>query len=392
VDFTGPLVQPGFTTKRFYQALPGGPAYIARLAEHCRKRGVAIHTSTRAKSLEQSSGRVSAVKAEHGGKPETFFATRGVVLASGDLSAAKDLREDLWGKDLEALQPLNPASTGDGHRMAMALGAHMVVRPDLVPHGTPRFAIPKHCGIAGTLPASRPMTRAMKWAMKILPQRLLRPFVMRAAMTALAPERALYDAGAIIVNHSGKRFVDERGAIGDAIAKQENGEAFVVFDGAVAKRFSAWPNFVSTAPGIAYAYVDDYRRARKDIFHEANSIAGLAKQLGCDASALRASLVERNGGQGTPPYIALGPLKTWLLLTQVGLAVDTKLRVLDAGGKPIPGLYAAGGVGQGGLSCTSYHHGHSLAWAFTSGRLAARSAAEDFSPMPNAGTQTQGAH
>ena len=180
------------------------------------------------------------------------------------------------------------------------------------------------------------------------------------------------------MNRDGKRFVEERGAVGDAIAKQPSGEAFVVFDGAVAEKFSAWPNFVSTAPGITYAYVDDYRRARRDIFYQAASINALAAKLGCNAANLRASLMERNGAEGRGPYIALGPLKTWLLLTQVGLAVDTNLRVLDGDDKPIPGLYAAGGVGQGGLSCTSYHHGHSLAWAFTSGRLAARHAAEEF--------------
>jgi hypothetical protein len=34
---------------------------------------------------------------------------------------------------------------------------------------------------------------------------------------------------------------------------------------------------------------------------------------------------------------------------------------------------SAGGAGQGGYS--SLHHGHSLGWAFTSGRLAGRAAA-----------------
>ena len=33
----------------------------------------------------------------------------------------------------------------------------------------------------------------------------------------------------------------------------------------MAELFSGWPHFISTAPGVAYAYVDDYRRNRKDI-------------------------------------------------------------------------------------------------------------------------------
>ena len=47
---------------------------------------------------------------------------------------------------------------------------------------------------------------------------------------------------------------------------QPDGEAFFVMDGELASAFRAWPNFISTAPGIAYAYLDDYRRNRPDIF------------------------------------------------------------------------------------------------------------------------------
>jgi predicted oxidoreductase len=47
--------------------------------------------------------------------------------------------------------------------------------------------------------------------------------------------------------------------------------------------------------------------------------------------------------------------------------------VLGAQDQPIPGLYAAGSAGQGGLLLKG--HGHHLIWAFTSGRLAGRAAA-----------------
>ena len=47
----------------------------------------------------------------------------------------------------------------------------------------------------------------------------------------------------------------------------------------------------------------------------------------------------------TPPYYALGPVKSWVLVTPVGVAVNARLEVLDAGGAAISGLYAAGGVG-----------------------------------------------
>ena len=42
-------------------------------------------------------------------------------------------------------------------------------------------------------------------------------------------------------------------------------------------------------------------------------------------------------------------------------------------GAVIPGLYAAGSTGQGGLLLEG--HGHHLGWAFISGRIAGRNAA-----------------
>ena len=58
-----------------------------------------------------------------------------------------------------------------------------------------------------------------------------------------------------------------------------------------------------------------------------------------------------------------------------GLAVDHEHRVLGAGDQPIPGLYAAGSTGQGGLLLKG--HGHHLAWAFASGRRAGQNAARE---------------
>ena len=50
-------------------------------------------------------------------------------------------------------------------------------------------------------------------------------------------------------------------------------------------------------------------------------------------------------------------------------AMDGRLSFLAL----IPGLYAAGSTGQGGLLLEG--HGHHLAWAFISGRIAGRNAA-----------------
>jgi succinate dehydrogenase/fumarate reductase flavoprotein subunit len=73
------------------------------------------------------------------------------------------------------------------------------------------------------------------------------------------------------------------------------------------------------------------------------------------------------------PFIALGPVKSYIVLTDGGLKVTERHEVLGPEDKPIRGLYAAGSAGQGGLLL--YGHGHHIAWAFVSGRRAGRHAA-----------------
>ena len=54
------------------------------------------------------------------------------------------------------------------------------------------------------------------------------------------------------------------------------------------------------------------------------------------------------------------------------------MQVLDQAGMPLRGLFAAGSVGQGGMVLEG--HGHHIAWAFASGRYAARSALGRLNP------------
>lgn len=217
--------------------------------------------------------------------------------------------------------------------------------------------------------------------MEHLPDRMLRPFVLAVMTTALAPAKGLFAHGAILVNENGTRFTDECGDPAIDVAAQPDKIAYIVFDRALAEKFSGWPNFISTAPGVAYAYFEDYRRNRKDIFHEARTVEELAGRLKVPADRLAQSIGEYNGrdaaGQRSrlerPPYYAMGPVKSYVVITDGGLAIDERMAVLDGDGNPIDGLYAAGSTGQGGLLLEG--HGHHLGWAFTSGRLAGRHAA-----------------
>jgi len=105
----------------------------------------------------------------------------------------------------------------------------------------------------------------------------------------------------------------------------------------------------------------------------------LAEGLSIDAKTLSASVTAHNGEAAAaltkPPFYALGQAKSYVVLTDGGLAVSNGLQVLGANDTPIPGLYAAGSVGQGGLMFKG--HGHHIGWAVTSGRLVGRIAAEE---------------
>jgi fumarate reductase flavoprotein subunit len=136
--------------------------------------------------------------------------------------------------------------------------------------------------------------------------------------------------------------------------------------------------------------VPDYRRNRPDVYAEASTVAELAHKLGMDQRTLHETIALRNAAaslQGAeaqrrslrdPPFIALGPVRAVFVHNEGGLAVDREHRVLGAQDRPIPGLYAAGATGQGGLLLKG--HGHHLAWAFVSGRRAGKFAARGTVP------------
>ena len=201
--------------------------------------------------------------------------------------------------------------------------------------------------------------------------------------TALGPSPGLFAAGAVLVNQLGERFCDELQNPSAEVPQQPSNVAYIVMDARIANQFEAWPNYISTAPGIAYAYLGDYRRSRRDIYHQSQTVAGLAASMGVAPESLQRAVSGTEGARAsdlpaltTPPYVALGPVRSYVVFTDGGLEVSGQLEVVRAGGEVIPGLFAAGSTGQGGLLLEG--HGHHLGWAFISGRIAGRNAALAF--------------
>ena len=365
VRFYGPMPEPPHRKPRMHTVLPNSLSFIHHLGNRARTIGVQMRFGARVSELLVEGGRVCGVRCADGA---LFQARRGVVLAAGDFTNDPDLKARYIGAQEAKVEGVNVTATGDGQKLALALGAR-IVNGDLALGPELRFIPPAKPNLLRSLPPTPVLAAAMQWAMNHLPARLLRPFVMSFVTTALAPSLSLFEQGARLMNRDGKRFCDERGSPALALADQPGKIGYILVDGELAKRFGAWPHFVSTAPGVAYAYIADYRRNRPDVFTEAGDLDALARRLQMDARVLRESAEGFEHG----PYIALGPVRPVFVHNEGGLAVDLEHRVLGVNDVVIPGLWAAGSTGQGGLLLKG--HGHHLAWAFVSGRRAGRFAA-----------------
>lgn len=386
VEFMGPLPEPPHRKPRLHAIIPHSRGYIFRLERACRRLGVTIRTSARVARLLRDGDRVVGVElaAVPGAPAEKIAARRAVILASGDFSSAPlAYKERFVSGPLLEIGGINPNSTGDGQRMGEEVGAE-ILNGDLVWGPEIRFQAPPHPSLVSRLPTNRWFARTLLLAMRHLPAPLLRPFLLGFVTTFLAPSHQLFQQGAILVNAEGARFCDELDRPQDHIGRQPDQKAYMVFDDVTAARFGAWPNFISTAPGVGYAYLPDYARSRPDIYSKADTIDALATKLAVPGAALAQAVSAHNQALNAgaadgrapilkPPFHALGPAKSWIVFGEGGLRIDSCFRVSNRSGQPIPGLYAAGSAGQGGVLLAG--HGNHLGWAFTSGRLAGRNAA-----------------
>ena len=347
VRFPAVELSSGQSAARSHHTPPRALVATLRAAFEATGRGKVL-VGHRAVALLRDPGRVVGVRVATPHGEGVVHARGGVVLASGGFSRSAELLEIFAPGQVGAIPYGGVGNTGDGLRMAWALGAGF-----------------RDMGyIAGTY-GSHPETGLEQ-------HELL----------------CAYYLGAIIVNTEGRRFVDESRSykvLGDACLRQPHGLGFEVFDSRVRAR---------SVPGVPLSDIDFLED--KGRLLRADSVPGLAELASIQADALVETVERYNaavrgeepdsfGRDGLcnhvgelvevvePPFYAY-PAKTLMTSTYCGLTVSPRAEVLDVTGAVIDGLYAAGEV-TGGFHGTAYMTGTSLGKGALFGRLAGQEAA-----------------
>jgi fumarate reductase flavoprotein subunit len=390
-SFVGPFSeQPIHRSPRMHNIVPNSRSYISVLRQAATRKGVEIRLGSQVLDLITSEGGVTGVRVNSLSGSRTIKINKAVILATGDYSSNKELRAQFMAKEWAQIEGFNPSCTGDGHLIGMAMGA-AIRNMDLCNGPNLRFVSPSQPIWVESLPTFPAFARLMGVVARHAPKYFFRLIAKRFLTVHTAPSTDIFRKGAILINKNGKRFTNElqNASLGIAVAEQPENVAYILFDSALARKFSVPPNYISTAPGIAYAYFHDYRTLRKDIVFIGQTIGQLAEKASISPTALTETVDKYNHfvlvgkdddfgrenlGQGLheAPFCILGPVKVYIPVVDGGLDVDCKCRVLNYEGEIIPGLYAAGSVGQGGLILPG--HGLHIAWALVSGRIAGRNA------------------
>jgi len=178
--------------------------------------------------------------------------------------------------------------------------------------------------------------------------------------------------GAILVNKSGKRFVNElstRKIVSDAISNLNENGAFLIFDQGIRNNFTA---------------VEFYDHV--GLVSHGESISDLAQNIGVTASNLNETITNWNESvtnktdkefgrsTGMEHKIAQGPffaihINPAIHYTMGGIHINPQTEVYDTDGNIIKGLYAAGEV-SGGLHGNNRIGGNSIAETVIFGRQA----------------------
>ena len=217
---------------------------------------------------------------------------------------------------------------------------------------------------------------------------------------------AMFSFPYLWVNSRGERFVDEgnlNGAyMGNALARQKDGVAYLIFDKSIVDRIKAiGPDVGGYLTADKELDLDaEFDKALEanlgEMFFRADSLEELAEKVGLPYEAFKATIDEYNHAcdTGYDELFAkdrryLQPVRTPRFYairrnnsgygSVGGIRIDHNAAAIGADWEPIPGLYAAGDCANGtiaGNTALMYKvWGGTLSFATNSGRIAGESAA-----------------
>lgn len=349
----------------FVEVSGAGPGLMRGLLGAAGKHGFEIVSDTEVLEVEPAEGdRSVKVHARNGDGTRKAYEADTVVLAAGGFQADSEWRTRCLGPgwDLAKVRA-SPFNTGAGIKMAMALGA--------APHGNWSGAHAVAWSV-GSGDAGSPATNHIF-------------------------ERESYPFG-ISVNVEGRRFIDEGSDFGAytyakygrEILNQPEQRAWQLFDARTAEHL-----------------MDEYKQKNPYAAREKeDTLEKLAERLtdrGANGDEMLKTIAEFNAAvdDGTEfnPYVKDGRRTSGLAIEKTnwaqalveppfeayevtcgitftfgGVRVGSDGAVLDAGKRPIPGIYAAGEM-VGGLYYFNYASGTGLTSGAVLGRRAGRAAA-----------------
>ncbi|APX71762.1 flavocytochrome c [Companilactobacillus allii] len=319
---------------------PEGFAYIKALKKYVEDNGGKLMTETPVKELIIENGEVKGVIARGNSGQKITIHANSVILASGGYGAnTKMLKKynTYWTEIDDDIKTSNsPAITGDGIKLGLSAGADLV-----------------GMGFTQMMPVSDPDTGEIFTGLQVPP------------------------ANFIMVNQSGKRFVNEYGSRDQLTqAAIDNGNLFyLIADDEIKK----------TAYNTSQEKIDNQVKA--GTLYRDDTLTGLAKQLKIDPEVFVDTITKYNSyvDAGNDPEFGKDafdlkvvkapfyatPRKPAIHHTMGGLKIDPETHVLNKDGQIINGLYAAGEV-AGGLHAGNRLGGNSLADIFTFGRIAGK--------------------
>ncbi|MEI6855939.1 flavocytochrome c [Psychrilyobacter sp.] len=305
--------------------------YVVELISKLRKKaenlGVEIRTGVEAKEIITKDQEVIGIKALVEGKSVEFFGSRGVIFTTGGFSGNIEMRKKYNPELDERYKTTNQSGiTGDGHLMCEKLGVDFI-----------------HMSYIQTFPISNPLT---------------------GTLSHVGGSR--FD-GAILVNRSGKRFVEElerRDIVSQAILGQDGGVGYLVWGQEV--------EAVANRTTDNKAEVNSLIRA--DLFIEGN-IAECSKKMNVNLATLKDTINTYNSyaengkdqefnRRGNLIKIKKGPFYIQTAAPAVhhtmgGIKINSENEVLDVKGNIIKGLYAAGEI-VGGIHGTNRLGGNAI--------------------------------